>query len=579
MMNEDDVEKLRERIRAARREIPSDLVLKKGRVVNVFSGTVEECDVAVHQGYVAGLGLNYDGKEVVDVKGKWVVPGFMDAHIHIESSMLLPSSLASALLPHGTTALVADPHEIANVMGIEGIRFMLRESEGLPLDIFFMAPSCVPASPFETSGAQLKAKDLQPLKAEKRILGLGELMNYPRVLMGDGEVLEKVALFQDRIIDGHGPSLTGYDLQAYLSAGIKSDHETSYRNEGFEKMKGGMMVMIREGTSAKNLQELLSLVQPANSRRFCFVSDDLHPQDILEKGHLDATLKKAVALGLDPVTAVQLVTLNPAEHFGLDDRGAVGPGFRADLVVLDNLEGFAVNKVYKDGRLRVDGGALVESLPKARPSIPSWPLKIHSMAPEQLQIPGKDAEARVIELLPGLILTKARIEKVRVANGQVVCDTGADILKLAVVERHRGSGRIGLGLVRGFRLKRGALASTVAHDSHNVIAVGVDDRDICLAVEELESMGGGMVVTASGEVLAKTPLEIAGLMSGEDLRTLGSRLRELNHAAAQLGCSIPEPFMALSFLALPVIPELKLTDLGLVDVNRFSIVPLFVEPE
>jgi adenine deaminase len=579
MMNEDDVEKLRERIRAARREIPSDLVLKKGRVVNVFSGTVEECDVAVHQGYVAGLGLNYDGKEVVDVKRKWVVPGFMDGHIHIESSMLLPSSLASALLPHGTTALVADPHEIANVMGIEGIRFMLRESEGLPLDIFFMAPSCVPPSPFETSGAQLKAKDLQFLKAEKRILGLAELMNYPGVLMGDGEVLEKVALFQDRIIDGHGPSLTGYDLQAYLSAGIKSDHETSHRNEGLEKMKGGMMVMIREGTSAKNLQELLSLVQPTNSRRFCFVSDDLHPKDILERGHLDVTLKKAVALGLDPVTAVQLVTLNPAEHFGLKDRGAVGAGFRADLVVLDNLEGFAVNKVYKDGRLRVDRGELAESPSRAHPSIPSWPLKIHPMSPEKLQIPGKDAEARVIELLPGQILTKARIEKVRVENGQVVCDTRADILKLAVVERHRGSGRIGLGLVRGFRLKRGALASTVAHDSHNVIAVGVDDKDICLAVGELEAMGGGMVVTAGSEVLAKMPLEIAGLMSREDLRTLGSRLRELNHAAAQLGCSIPEPFMALSFLALPVIPELKLTDLGLVDVNRFSIVPLFVERE
>lgn len=579
MMNEGEIEKLRERIRAARREIPSDLVLKKGRVVNVFSGTVEECDVAVHQGYVAGLGPNYGGKEVVDVRGKWVVPGFMDAHIHIESSMLLPSRLASALLPHGTTALVADPHEIANVMGIEGIRFMLRESEGLPLDIFFMAPSCVPASPFETSGAQLKASDLQFLKAEKRILGLAELMNYPGVLMGDGEVLAKVALFQDTIIDGHSPSLTGYDLQAYLSAGIKSDHETSNRNEGLEKMKGGMMVMIREGTSAKNLQELLSLVQPTNSRRFCFVSDDLHPKDILERGHLDVTLKKAVALGLDPVTAVQLVTLNPAEHFGLKDRGAVGPGFRADLVVLDDLEGFAVNKVYKDGRLRVDRGELAECPSKEHPPIPSWPLKIHPMAPEQLQIPGKDSEARVIELIPGQILTKARIEKVRVENGWVVCDTRADILKLTVVERHRGSGRIGLGLVRGFRLKRGALASTVAHDSHNVIAIGVDDGDICLAVEELDFMGGGMVVTAGSEVLAKTPLEIAGLMSREDLRTLASQLRELNHAAAQLGCSIPEPFMALSFLALPVIPELKLTDLGLVDVNQFSIVPLFVEHE
>jgi adenine deaminase len=579
MMNEDKIEKLRERIRAARKEIPSDLVLKKGRVINVFSGTVEECDVAVHRGYVAGLGPDYDGKEIVDIKGKWVVPGFIDAHIHVESSMLLPSNLASALLPHGTTALVADPHEIANVMGIEGVRFMLRESEGLSLDIFFMAPSCVPASPLETSGAQLKADDLRALKAENRVLGLAELMNYPGVLTGDHEILAKVALFHDRIIDGHSPSLTGYDLQAYLSAGIKSDHETSHPDEGLEKLKGGMMVMIREGTSAKNLQELLSLVQPTNSRRFCFVSDDLHPQDILERGHLDAILKKAVASGLDPVTAVQLVTLNPAEHFGLKDRGAVGPGFRADLVVLDNLEAFAVNRVYKDGRLCVNQGRLACPVPKPHRTIPSWPLRIPPMGPDRFQIPGNGDEARVIELIPGQILTKARVEKVRVDDGLVVCDTKSDVLKLAVVERHRGTGRIGLGLVRGFRLKQGALASTVAHDSHNVIAVGVDDRDICLAVEELKAMAGGMVATSGGRVLAKTSLEIAGLMSREDLRTLTSQLRDLNHAAAQLGCSIPEPFMALSFLALPVIPELKLTDMGLVDVNRFSIVPLFVGHE
>jgi adenine deaminase len=577
MMNEDRIERLRQRIRAARKEVPSDLVLKKGRVVNVFSGTIEECDVAVHQGCIAGLGPDYEGNEVVDVKGKWIVPGFIDAHIHVESSMLLPSNLAPALLPHGTTALVADPHEIANVMGLEGIRFMLRESEGLPLDIFFMAPSCVPATSLETSGARLEAEDLHALKDEKRVLGLAELMNYPGVLAGDGEVLAKVALFHDRIIDGHSPSLSGYDLQAYLSAGVKSDHETSGPDEGLEKLKGGMMVMIREGTSAKNLQELLPLVRPTNSRRFCFVSDDLHPQDILETGHLDAILKKAVASGLDPVTAVQLVTLNPAEHFGLKDRGAVGPGFRADLVVLDDLESFAVNKVYKDGRLWVDRGKLVGPAAKTHRPATSWPLNIAPMSPERLQIHGNGGEARIIELIPGQILTKTMVEKVRTENGLVVGDTKSDILKLAVVERHRGTGRIGLGLVRGFGLKQGALASTVAHDSHNVIAVGVDDEDICLAVEQLKAMAGGMAAVAGRRVLAKTPLEIAGLMSSEDLRTLASQLRDLHRAAVQMGCSIPEPFMALSFLALPVIPELKLTDLGLVDVNRFSIVPLFVE--
>jgi adenine deaminase len=491
--------------------------------------------------------------------------------------MLLPSGLAASLLPHGTTALVADPHEIANVMGMEGIRFMLRESEGLPLDVFFMAPSCVPASPLETSGAHLRAEDLEELMGEERILGLAEMMNYPGVLTGDGEVLAKLALFHDRIIDGHSPSVRGYDLQAYLSAGITSDHETADRAEAVEKLKGGMMVLIREGTSAKNLQDLLPVVGPGNARRFCLVSDDLHPQDILEKGHLDFILKKAVASGLDPVTAVQLVTLNPAEHFGLKHRGAVAPGFRADLAVLDSLEGFVVSRVYKDGRLRAAQGELADPLPGTVRSIRSWPLKFPPMTPEKIRIPGKGKKARIIELIPGQILTKALIEDVKVENGVVLCDTKADTLKLIVVERHRNTGRIGLGLVRGFRLNRGALASTVAHDSHNIIAVGADDGDICAGVEELRAMGGGMVVISGGEVLARVPLEIGGLMSADDLRTVASRLGTLHDAAARLGCSVQDPFMALSFLALPVIPELKLTDRGLVDVNLFQVIPLFPE--
>ena len=578
-MNDNVIEKLRERIRAARGEIPADLVLKKGRVVNVFCGTIEECDVAIHDGYIAGLGQGYHGKKEVNAQGKWLVPGFIDAHIHIESSMLLPSNLAAALLPHGTTSIISDPHEIANVMGIEGVRFMLKESEGLPFDVFFMAPSCVPASPLETSGAQIKASVLEELKKEKRVLGLAEVMNYPGVLAGEAGVLSKVALFQDRIIEGHSPSVTGFDLQAYVSAGIRSDHETSNFAEGLEKLKAGMFVMIREGTSAKNFDALLSLINPKNSRRFCFVSDDLHPDDILERGHLNPLLEKAVALGVDPVTAVQLVTLNPAEHFCLKHRGAIGPGYQADVVVLGDLERFAVEKVYKNGSLVVDEGKIITTFQGRDCSLSFWPMKIAPIAPARFQLRGQSGQARIIELIPGQIETRTRIERVRVENGLVISDTKADILKLAVVERHKGTGRIGLGMVKGFGLQRGALASSVAHDSHNVIAVGVDDRDLSRAVEELQHVGGGMVVVAGDKGLGKASLEIAGLMSKEDVRTCASRLQELNRAAATLGCSIPKPFMTLSFLALPVIPELKLTDMGLVDVNEFRLVPLFLEKD
>jgi adenine deaminase len=571
------IEALKKRIKAARNEVPADLVLKKGRVVNVFTGAISEKDVAIYDGAIVGVGSGYHGKEEKDIEGKWVVPGLIDGHIHIESSMLVPSRLAAALVVHGTTAIVADPHEIANVMGLEGIRFMLRDSRKIPFDIFFMAPSCVPATHLETAGAYLGPSDLLKLNDEPRILGLAEMMNFPGVLSGDQKTIEKIDLFRDKIIDGHCPSLSGNDLQAYVAAGIRSDHETTVLSEGLEKVETGMMLMIREGTSAKNLKELVPLVNRGNARRFCFVSDDLHPEDIQQRGHLNYMIKKAIQLGLDPVTAIQLATLNPAEYFGLKDRGAIAPGFRADIAVLNDLNTFEVNSVYKDGRLVFDKGSLV-NFPNGQDRatlMKPEPLNISPLSPESFRILYSEDKAKVIEVVPGQLITHMRFEKIKSDNGYVVADTASDVLKLCVVERHGATGHIWLGLVKGFGLKLGAMATSVAHDSHNVIAVGVTDEEIFRAVEAVRIMGGGLSVVKDNEILAQVPLEIAGLMSCEPLEILVQKLREIKKAAAGLGCALGEPFMTLSFLALPVIPELKLTDMGLVDVNKFEIVPLF----
>lgn len=571
---------LKKRILAARKEIPADLVLKGGKVINVFSGEILERDVALLDNYIVGLGADYQGREIIDLRGKWIVPGLIDGHIHIESSMLTPSRLSEALLVHGTTTIIADPHEIGNVMGLSGVRYMLKTSRDIPFDVFFMAPSCVPATHLETAGAVLNASDLAALKNEPRVLGLAEMMNFPGVIAGDHQVLEKIELFSDKILDGHCPALTKYDLQAYISAGIRSDHEITDISEGLEKMENGMMVMIREGTSAKNLEELVPLVNDRNARRFCFVSDDLHAEDILERGHLNFIVKKAVALGLPLVTAIQMVTLNPAEYFGLKDRGAVAPGYLADLVILDDLETLKVNSVLKDGDLVVKEGVVSAYPVKTKEADSMGPRKALNTAPLDLsafRIPHAGTKARIIELIPEQLLTRACYEEVKSSGGRVMTDVESDILKLAVVERHHASGRVGLGLVRGFGLKRGAIASSVAHDSHNIIAAGVSDRDILKAVDAVRIMGGGLAVVDNNEVLAKTPLEIAGLMSGESLDSLVDHLKEVKKAASALDSVLKEPFMALSFLALPVIPELKLTDRGLVDVNSFEIVSLFVD--
>ena len=571
------VERIKNRVQAARGAIPADLVLRKGRVLNLFTDTAEPADVAVYDGIVVGLGQGYEGRESVDIEGMWVAPGLIDGHIHIESSMLLPPRLAEALLPRGTTAIVADPHEIANVMGLEGIRLLLKASEGLPFDTFFMAPSCVPATHLETAGARLGAEELGTLLEEPRVLGLAEVMNVPGVLFGDSEMLAKIDLFRGRVLDGHCPGLGGMDLNAYRAAGILSDHEGTTADEAREKVAAGMFVMIREGTSARNLDALLPAVTPGTADRFCFVSDDLHPQDILGRGHLDHMIRRAIQAGMDPLTAVRLASLNTARYFGLQDRGAVAPGLRADLVVLEDLESFTVHRVYKDGNLAAEQGKSAEFPAKGPTDRTTGPLVTGPISEESFAIPEAPGPARIIEIIPGQLLTRDVRERPAVRDGFVVSDPERDILKIAVKERHRGTGRIGLGLVRGFGLRQGALASSVAHDSHNIIAVGVEDRDLCRAAKEVRDMGGGLAVVREGEVLARVALPVAGLLSDQPIQSVVRDLEEVNRAAAELGCRVDDAFMALSFLALPVIPSLKITDQGLVDVMRFEHVPLFPE--
>ncbi|MBN1613493.1 MAG: adenine deaminase [Deltaproteobacteria bacterium] len=569
-------ETLGNRIRAARGEIAPDLVLKGGRVVNVFTGEIVQADVAVHEGLIVGVG-DYGGREQIDATGKYLCPGLIDGHIHVESSLLAPAELARVVLPRGTTAVVADPHEIANVLGAKGIRYLLDGSEGLPVDFFIMLPSCVPATHLETSGATLSAADLALFRNEERVLGLAEMMNYPGLIGGEAAVLEKIAAFCDRVKDGHAPLLSGRDLNAYIAAGIGSDHECTTAGEALEKMRLGMHIMIREGTQAKNLRDLLPIVTPGNIHQCSLVTDDLHPGDLLGKGHLDHLIDLAVDTGLDPVQAIQMASLNTARYFGLKDRGAIAPGFRADLLVLSSLHPFQVETVYKGGRKVCDKGIPGRNLSALSTGAEGLgPMNVKDLDEGAFIIEQKGKHIRVIDLIPGQILTKGAILPAPVREGAVVADTGRDLIKIAVVERHRGTGNIGRGMVRGFGLRAGALASSVAHDSHNIVCLGCTDGDMLAAVREVASLGGGMAVVKSGGVLAELPLPIAGLMSDRPLGEVARGWESLRQAASALGCTLPEPFMALSFLALPVIPELKITDCGLVDVNRFAHVPLFL---
>ena len=562
---------LARRLAVARGDEPADLVVRAGRVLSVFTREWLETDVAIADGYVAGLG-DYEGAEEVDATGRFVVPGFIDAHMHLESPKLLPDEFARLVLPLGTTAVVADPHELANVLGTDGVHWLLDFCAELPLDVYFMASSSVPASRFESPRRALNEGDLQGLLRRRRVLGLAEMMNFPGVIAGDEDELTKLDLNGATHVDGHAPGVVGKQLNAYTAAGIRSDHETLTVEEGRERLRAGMWVLIRDASMARNLVALLPLVKEYGTSRIAFCTDDKDPDDIAENGHINGMVRDAVAAGIAPEDALVLGSLNPALWHGLDHLGALAPGYQADVLVLPDLESFRPEVVLKRGRP-------VEEI--ARSEVPEWvkhTVRIGPVAAERFRIAWPDeSKARVIGLVPDQVVTESLVEEPTVRDGEAVADPSHDLAKIAVIERHLGTGRVGLGFVRGFGLQRGALGSTVAHDAHNLVVVGMNDADMGRVVERLGELGGGIVAVDEGEVLAELPLPVGGLLADLPLAEVVERSRACTEAAERLGCRGATPFLTMSFLALSVIPSLKITDQGLVDVDRFELVPLEAE--
>ncbi|HET6510149.1 MAG TPA: adenine deaminase [Baekduia sp.] len=569
-------------VRVARGAEPADLVVRGGRVVDVLSQRVTEpCDVAVVGERIVALGHDLRGRETVEARGAYVAPGFIDAHVHIESSLVAPGRFAEAVLPHGTTTIVSDPHEIANVLGVAGIEWMLAASSGLDLSVLMMAPACVPASPLETAGARLTAADLIGLAdRHARVLGLAEMMNYPGVLAADPDELAKLVAFAGRPIDGHAPGVVATDLQAYLAAGVASDHECLTADEAREKVAHGMTVFLREATNARNLLDVLPAVTTANARRFAFCTDDRVPGELLDDGSIDAMVRMAVDAGLDPVTAITMATLNAAEHYNLRDRGAVAPGRRADLVLFDDLRAPRPDTVLAGGRVVARGG---EHLGDQAPAPGGVGPTMDVAWRDTLELARAGDRVKAIGLIADQLVTTAEPRDLAsgagaggAANGIAAPQPDEDLLRLSVVERHRATGNVGHGFVTGFGLRAGALASSVAHDSHNIVTVAADDRDAMVAARAVADLGGGLVVAAGGEVRATVPLEIAGLMADRSPHAVAAEVQRAETAARDLGCRVGAPFMALSFLALPVIPSLKLTDHGLVDVDAFALTDVFI---
>ncbi len=571
--------KISDRVVAAAGSNQGDLLLKNARFVNMITRDITTTNLLIKGSHIAAVGSSYDSaKEIIDLDGGYVVPGLIDAHLHIESTLLFPPALAETIIPHGTTTVVHDPHEIANVLGLDGVKMMLDASAGLPCDFLSTAPSCVPATDMETAGGEITLEDIRELLSHARVIGLGEMMNYPGVIDADPAVLGKIAAALDagKPVDGHAPGLSGNNLQAYLSAGISTDHECITAEEALEKLKHGMKIIIRHGSASSSLAELLPLVNDANVSSFMFGSDDREAAELLEKGHINNLLKTAISLGADPFLMLRVATMSAAQHYRLYDRGLLAPGYRADIAVLDDLSGFNVRLVVKDGRIVARQGFIVE--PVAEHTPPAEALQTvklpHNLSKSDFRLTAVTGNMPVIGVIPGQLITEKLMQQVTPdSSGNVAAKPEDNLNKIAVVERHKASGRIAVALVRGMGLKEGALASSVAHDSHNIIVVGVEENAIAAAVNEIGRLRGGFVaVDGSGAVKASLPLPIGGLMSLKPAAEVAGEMNKLLQAAEELGSRLPQPFLTMSFLALPVIPSLKITDRGLFDVDSLSFI-------
>ncbi len=571
--------KYKRRVELASGRDKVELLLKNCQIVNVFSHSIVNGDIAIDSGKIIGIG-DYEAVNVIDMEGRYVAPGLIDSHEHMESCLVTPEQLARVVVPKGTTTIIADPHEIANVCGLEGIRFMMEATENIPLNVFFMLPSCVPATEFETSGAKLDAEDLKTLMGKNIVLGLGELMDYPGVIAGKEDIIDKILLADRKIIDGHSPLISGKNLNAYAINGVKTDHECTNLKEMEEKLSLGMYIAIREGSAARDLEKLIPGVNNHTERRCTFCTDDKHPGDILKEGHIDHNVRKAIYMGVDPISAIKMATVNTAECYKLRDIGAIAPGYDADIIVLDNLEEFNIDQVYKKGILVAEDGQAKFEVERPDISSVSNTVTIGHITEKDLEIYLDTDIANVIRVNTSSLLTEKVVRKVSLdREGRFISNKHIDILKIAVIERHGKTGTIGLGLIENFRFKGGALACTIAHDSHNLIVIGDSDADMVLAIEKIKEMNGGIVIASEGLIEECLPLPVAGLMSDDDMETVAEKISKIiKYLHNKMGRNrLKDPLMTLSFLALPVIPDIKITDKGLFDVNKFNFIDINVE--
>jgi adenine deaminase len=564
---------IQQKLAIARGEQRAELLFKNACVVNVFSGEIHKTSVAVEDGRVIGFG-DYRAKKIIDLKNAYLAPSLIDGHFHVESSMLTAPEFVRAVVPHGTGAVVIDPHEYANVLGLDGIRYILESTKNLAVDFFIMLPSCVPATHLETAGAHLTANDLKLMISDERVAGIAELMNFPGVFLGVKSELAKIAAGKGKAIDGHAPGLRGKNLNAYVLAGVRSDHESVEVEEAREKLRLGMHILLREGSTERNLEHLLPLINANNFQNCSFATDDKLAGDLVNEGHIDHCVRKSIRLGLPPITALQIATINTARHYRLHNLGAIAPRYWADFIVFDSLKNFRVRQTWKKGVLVGENGKFLSRTP-AKVPLPRSTMNLR-YAPEDLVVKASGAKKiRIIEIIPNQIVTREILASPKIADGKIVADPARDILKMVVVERHRATGNVGVGFVRGFKLKRGAIGSTVAHDAHNVIVAGTNDADILSAIRELERLQGGQIAVVDSAVMAEFPLPIAGLVSDQPLSKAMKLIDDLNAVAHTLGCDLAAPFMALSFLALSPIPALKLTDQGLIDAVHLRKTTLF----